>query len=75
VNDAGRKLSNRRDWGEYLSAAQAAVIYPYSVAYPKVVDALRSGGVWLTEFASRKPPRPAPAADEAFVADEDPIRP
>jgi hypothetical protein len=73
VNDAGRRLSNHRDWREYLSTAQAAVVYPYSVAYPKVVDALRSGGAWLTEFASRK--RPAPAADEAFVPDEDPIRP
>jgi hypothetical protein len=46
-NDPKRTFLNRRDWGSYLSALQSAA------AYPKVLEAVKSGREWFTEGATQ----------------------
>ena len=46
-NEFKRTFLNRRDWGSYLSALQSAA------TYPKVLDAVRSGGDWIARGASQ----------------------
>jgi len=46
---AGRKnvFLNRRDWGSYVAALQSAA------AYPKVMEAVRSGQAWFSDGAAQ----------------------
>lgn len=69
MNDTGRKFSNDRDWRGFISAVQDSVMYPCSVAYPKVISALRSDGAWFTDVAAQTPRWPA--AVDGLVCDAD----
>jgi hypothetical protein len=45
-DDPKHTFLNRRDWSSYLSALQSAV------AYPSVMEAVKSGRAWFTGSAA-----------------------
>jgi hypothetical protein len=52
-NDVKRKFPNHRQWRDFIAAVHDSVSYPYSLTYPKVIKALRSGRAWFEDGAAR----------------------
>ncbi len=52
-DDVRRRFSNHRQWREFIAAVHESVVYPCSVTYPMVLDALRTGRAWFNDGAAR----------------------
>lgn len=52
-DDVRPRFSNHRQWREFIAAIHESVVYPCSVTYPMVLDALRTGRAWFNDGAAR----------------------
>jgi hypothetical protein len=64
-------FSNRRQWQDFVASVHASVTLPYTVTYPIVLSAVRSGRAWFALGAARASTwlgAEAPVADTVSLA-------